>query len=354
MKFGTFHLFQKPPGWSDADVFSAELEQIERAEALGFDGVWLAEHHFQWYGIATDLMVVAGWVAARTQRVRIGTAIVVLPFHNPLRLAEQAATIDLMSGGRLDFGVGRGYQAAEYAGFGIPMDESRARFQESMDILLKAWTEERFSYEGRFTRVNDVSVLPKPLQQPHPPVYIASWMTPETIRYAADNGYPIISPAGLAADQIRTNYQLYRETLEFKGRSLAGVDLPALVHVYVDENEDRAREIGTEHSMRYGASLTTLGTPVQAGGKLAKDYEHYQGFGEPGSFKERRQELMLFGSPDTVARRIQWLRDDLGVNYVIAWMNMGGLEQERVLRSMHLFSEEVMPRFAKKEQGTRK
>src|SRR5207249_11442978 len=148
MKFGTFHLFQKPPGWGDEDVFRAELEQIEKAEELGFDAVWLAAHHFQWYGIATDLMVIAGWVAARTQRVRIGTAIVVLPFHNPVRLAEQAATIDIMSGGRLDFGVGRGYQAAEYAGFGISMDESRARFNERPADVVHAWTEESFSSDG--------------------------------------------------------------------------------------------------------------------------------------------------------------------------------------------------------------
>src|SRR5437899_8248172 len=130
MKFGTFHLFQKPPGWSDEDVFRSELEQIEKAEELGFDGVWLAEHHFQWYGIATDLMVIAGWVVARTRRVRIGTAIVVLPFHNPIRLAEQAATIDIMSGGRLHFGVGTRYHEAENAGIGTPTDESRARYNK--------------------------------------------------------------------------------------------------------------------------------------------------------------------------------------------------------------------------------
>ena len=346
MKFGTFHLFQKPPGWSDADVFRAELDQIEKAEELGFDAVWLAEHHFQWYGIATDLMVIAGWVAARTQRVRIGTAIVVLPFHNPIRLAEQAATIDLMSGGRLDFGVGRGYQAAEYAGFGFSMDESKARFAECMEVLLKAWTEETFSYEGQYTSVKDLSVLPKPLQRPHPPIYVASWMTPETIRYAAERGFPIMAPAGLASDQIKTNYQLYRETLTSLGRDASNLELPALVHIYVDENEERGWQTGMEYSMRYGASLVTLGTPVQQGGRLSRDYEHYREFGESGRVvRENRQELMLFGSPDTVARKIEWMRDELGVSYILCWMNMGGLDQERVLASMKLFAKEVMPRF---------
>ncbi len=346
MKFGTFHLFQKPPGWSDQDVFDTELEQIETAEKLGFDGVWLAEHHFQWYGIATDLMVLAGWVAARTSRVRIGTAIVVLPFHNPIRLAEQAATIDLISGGRLDFGVGRGYQAAEYDGFGLSMDESKARFAECMEVLLKAWTEETFSFDGRYTQARDVTILPKPVQKPHPPVYVASWMTPETIRYAAEHGFPIMAPAGLASDQIKTNYQLYRDTLASLGKTAAGLDLPALVHIYVDDNDERGWSVGAEHSMRYGASLVTLGTPVQKGGALSREYEHYREFGEGGRvIKENRQELMLFGNPDTVAKKIEWMRDELGVNYIMCWMNMGGLPQEKVLRSMDLFAAEVLPRF---------
>ena len=350
MKFGTFHLFQKPPGWSDIDVFRNELEQIDKAEELGFDAVWLAEHHFQWYGIATDLMVLASWAAARTRRIRIGTAIAVLPFHHPLRLAEQVATVDIISGGRLDFGIGRGYQAAEYAGFGMSMDESKSRFAECLEIVLKAWTEEAFSYEGQYTQVQDVTVLPKPLQKPHPPVYVASWMTPETIRFAAERGFPILAPAGLASDQIRTNYQLYRETLESLGRDSSNLELPALVHIYVDEDDERGRQIGMEHSLRYGASLVTLGTPIQKGGQLSKDYEHYRDFGEAGRvMKETRQELMLFGNPDTVARKIEWMRDELDVHYVMCWMNMGGLDQERILRSMKLFATEVMPRFRRVE-----
>ncbi|MDO8616478.1 MAG: LLM class flavin-dependent oxidoreductase [Dehalococcoidia bacterium] len=346
MKFGTFHLFQKPAGWTDEGVFRAELEQIQKAEELGFDAVWLAEHHFQWYGIATDLMQIGAWVAARTERVRIGTAVVVLPFHNPLRLAEQAATLDLLSGGRLDLGVGRGYQAAEYSGFNISMDESRARFAECVEVLVKAWTQETFSHEGKYTQVRDVSVLPKPAQKPHPPIYVASWMTPETIRFAAERGFPIMSPAGLAADQIKTNYQLYAETLESLGRDASGLELPALIHIYVDENDERARRTGMEHARRYGASLATLGTSVQPDGELSSEYQHYKQFADAGAaLRETRQELMLFGNPDSVAHKLKWVRDELGVRYVMCWMNMGGLEPERVLTSMRLFAEEVIPRF---------
>jgi alkanesulfonate monooxygenase SsuD/methylene tetrahydromethanopterin reductase-like flavin-dependent oxidoreductase (luciferase family) len=226
------------------------------------------------------------------------------------------------------------------------MDESKARFAECMEVLLKAWTEETFSYEGQFTKVEDVSVLPRPVQQPHPPVYVASWMTPETIRYAAERGFPILAPAGLASDQIRTNYQLYRDTLASLGKTTTGLDLPALVHIYIDDNDERGWSLGVEHSLRYGASLVTLGTPVQKGGGLSREYEHYSEFGEAGRvIKENRQELMLFGNPDTVAKKIEWMRNELGVNYIMCWMNMGGLPQENVLRSMDLFASEVIPRF---------
>jgi alkanesulfonate monooxygenase SsuD/methylene tetrahydromethanopterin reductase-like flavin-dependent oxidoreductase (luciferase family) len=171
-------------------------------------------------------------------------------------------------------------------------------------------------------------------------------MTPETIRYAAERGWPILAPAGLASDQIKTNYQLYRETLQSLGRDASNLELPALVHIYVDDNDERGRQLGMEHSMRYGASLVTLGTPQQKSGALSKDFEHYKEFGEAGRVvRENRQELMLFGNPDSVARKIKWMRDELGVRYVMCWMNMGGLEHEKVLRSMQLFASEVMPRF---------
>jgi alkanesulfonate monooxygenase SsuD/methylene tetrahydromethanopterin reductase-like flavin-dependent oxidoreductase (luciferase family) len=150
----------------------------------------------------------------------------------------------------------------------------------------------------------------------------------------------------LASDQIKTNYQLYRDTLRSLGRDDSNLELPALVHIYVDDSDERGRQIGVEHSMRYGASLVTLGTPQPRTGELSKDFEHYKEFGQAGRVvREQRQELMLFGNPDSVARKIKWMRDELGVRYVMCWMNMGGLEHEKVLRSMQLFATEVMPRF---------
>ena len=148
MKFGLFFLLERPTGKDDAQIYAESLEQIRVGEDLGFDSVWLAEHRFTAYGEMPDTMVFAAAAAAVTTRVRIGTAVVVLPFHNPIRLAEQVAMVDVLSGGRLDFGVGRGYQAGEYRGFNIPMDESRTRFEEVLDICVGLWTQDGFSFDG--------------------------------------------------------------------------------------------------------------------------------------------------------------------------------------------------------------
>ncbi|MBI3967612.1 MAG: LLM class flavin-dependent oxidoreductase, partial [Chloroflexi bacterium] len=135
---------------------------------MGFDQIWVAEHHFTRYGSVPSTLTFAAYVAARTKRIRIGTAVVLLPFWNPLLVAEEAAMVDILSDGRLDLGVGRGYQWHEYQRFNIPMEESRGRFTESLEIIKKAWTEKAFDYEGQYFQLNGVNVLPKPLQKPHP------------------------------------------------------------------------------------------------------------------------------------------------------------------------------------------
>ena len=149
MKFGLFFLLEKFSGASDSEVYQKSLEQVQAAEDMGYHSVWLAEHRFSPYGIMPDTTVFGAAVAAATKRIRIGTAVVVLPFHNPIRLAEQVAMLDVISNGRYEFGVGRGYQAKEYGGFGISMDESRSRFEEVLDICAGLWTQDNFSFQGK-------------------------------------------------------------------------------------------------------------------------------------------------------------------------------------------------------------
>src|SRR4029450_11661504 len=158
MRFGTFFFFQAAPGLSHAEVVHRELEQMEWTEELGFDQIWLTEHHFIDYGLSVDPAALAAAAASRTRRIRIGLAAAILPFHHPLRLPEQMALVDIISNGRLDVGVGRGNRPAEFRGYRVPQEESRERFDEAVEIMQRAWTEERFSYDGRFFKVPDVSV----------------------------------------------------------------------------------------------------------------------------------------------------------------------------------------------------
>jgi alkanesulfonate monooxygenase SsuD/methylene tetrahydromethanopterin reductase-like flavin-dependent oxidoreductase (luciferase family) len=191
VEFGLFTEFQCPAGMSEATAFDESMAQMRAAEDLGFDAVWLGELHFQKErSVLASPLVVAGAVAACTRRVKIGIAVQVLPLSHPLRLAEDVATVDHLSRGRLDFGVGRSGLPGHYTGFNIPYEESRDRFAETLEILLKAWTQERFSHEGRYYQFRDVCLTPKPYQKPHPPIRIAA-TTEETYPMVGRLGYPV-------------------------------------------------------------------------------------------------------------------------------------------------------------------
>src|SRR5262245_15689916 len=180
MKFGMFFLLQWPRERKTQDqVYGETLDQITLAEELGWDAVWIAEHHFSDYGICPNIAVLAAAAAARTKRIRIGSGIVVTPFHHPLRIAEDWAMVDLISGGRLNLGLGRGYQKVEYDGFRIPQRESKERFQAALDVLNLAWQGEPFSYRGQFWQIDNVQTIPQPIQKPRPPIYVAA-VSPES------------------------------------------------------------------------------------------------------------------------------------------------------------------------------
>src|SRR5438309_10890132 len=164
MRFGTYYFLQAPPALTHADVFRREIEQMAWTEELGFDSLWLTEHHFIEYGLSVSPAILATAAAMRTQRVRIGLAAAILPFHDPIRLAEALAMVDILSGGRLDVGVGRGNRPVEFEGSRVPPIATRERFDETLAILIRAWTAERFSFEGRYFTIPEVRVIPKPLQ----------------------------------------------------------------------------------------------------------------------------------------------------------------------------------------------
>src|SRR6267378_4956007 len=219
MRFGTFYFFQAAPGQRHQDIIRGELDQIVWSEELGFDEVWLTEHHFIDYGLAVDPATLAAAAASRTQRIRIGLAAAILPFHHPVRLAEQLALIDIISNGRLDVGLGRGNRPAEFRGYNVPVEESRERFDETVEVMLRAWTEDRFSHRGRFYTVPEARVIPKPLQRPHPPLYQVC-VSRDGIENTALRGWPMLNsvlfgPVG----QLVANRDIYVDTLKKSGRT---------------------------------------------------------------------------------------------------------------------------------------
>src|SRR6058998_692796 len=241
MGFGLFTEFQCPAGMREAAAFDESMAQMKAAEDLGFDAVWLAEIHFQKdRSVLASPLVVAAALATWTRRVKIGIAVQVLPLSHPLRLAEDVATVDHLTKGRLEFGVGRSGLPGHYQGFNIPYSESRQRFLETLEILIKAWTQERFSHEGRYYQFHDVCVTPKPFQKPHPPLRVAA-TTQETYPMVGRLGHPLFLAVRTSPiSDLRRFLGGYHEAWRAAGHPGRG-EVALLVPVYVAETGRQAR-----------------------------------------------------------------------------------------------------------------
>jgi len=352
MKFGSFYFFQFPPGHTAEQVIHEELDEIVWAEELGFDRIWFTEHHFIEYGLSVDPAMLAAAAAMRTERVRIGLAAAILPFHDPIRLAEQLATVDIMSNGRLDVGVGRGNRPSEFAGYRIPQIESRDRFEEIFSIMVKAWTNERFSFDGKFYQIPEVRVIPKPQQKPHPPLYMVC-VSEDSIIKTAHRGLPMLnSVLNGPTDVLITNRDAYLRTLKGEGRS--DEEIADLIskwgvsrQIYVARTDAQALEEAKEAELWYQSALRKFLVPDDISKAHPSLQPMFRAIDEKLSkvtWEDLVRETLMFGSPDTVSAKVQEMVD-MGVGELMCWMNFGGLGYEKVRRSMELFSREVMPNF---------
>ena len=352
MRFGTFFFFQAPPWQTHPEIIHRELQQMEWAEELGFDEVWLTEHHFIDYGLAVDPATLACAAASRTRRVRIGLAAAILPFHHPLRLAEQLALVDVISKGRLDIGVGRGNRPAEFRGYHVPQQENRERFDEAVDIMLRAWTEERFSYEGRFFTVKDARLVPKPLQRPHPMIYQVCG-SDDGIESTASRGWPMLNSILTGpVDQLVRRRDSYLAALRKHGRTEPEI-ATLMQHwgvsrqIYVADTDAQALAEAKDAEMWYQDSLRRFQVPERIEDAHPSLQPGFRAAAErfaKVTWEGLVAETVAFGSPDTVARHIDTMRA-LGIGQILCWMNFGGLPQDKIRRSMELFAKEVMPRF---------
>jgi alkanesulfonate monooxygenase SsuD/methylene tetrahydromethanopterin reductase-like flavin-dependent oxidoreductase (luciferase family) len=354
MEFGVFFINEKPPGASDKQVFDEALEQCQLADELGFDVAWLGEHHFAPYGTMADTMVFGGAVAALTKRIKIGTACIVPSFAHPVRIAEQIAMLDVMSGGRFLVGLGRGYQQREFKGFNVPQNESSARFRESTEIIEGLLTHETFSYKGQFWDIDNVSLYPRPMQQPRPPIYIAASRTPESFEWIVKKGYGALIGNPYTTDvSVKTQGEAASLLKQKQREANKPEDLENAwaLHQNVLVHRDSA-VAAAQFRHNWDVSndyLVKYAKVVEDGEDLPEDYKHYSqfwGWLQAMDYTEMlKMSGVLIGSPDEVVEKLTHLYNDRGIEKHIVWMNRGGaVPHEQVMASMRLFAKEVMPR----------
>ena len=345
MKFGLFYLFSDFGHIPQDQVFHEVLEEIEYGEELGFDSVWLPEHHFAVYGMLGNPMVLAAAIAQRTRRMQIGTAIMVLPFQHPLRLAEDVALVDVLSQGRLLLGLGRGYQPPEFHGFGVPQQASREMFLEGFEILTRALSGEKFTYDGKFWKIQEpTEIYPKPIQKPHPPFYFAA-ISPATYDIAARLGISLLrSPQFSDLDTVAKAFEEYKARMRAYGHDPDILDQPLSVRTFVAPTDEEAKG-EVQHVVWFYHLLATL-LPGAPGRPKPAGYENYPR--DPAllsqvSVEEVWQRGTCFGSPERVTELMKLYMQRTGTTHWMTQMRCGGVEHKKALRSMELFAKEVMP-----------
>ncbi|MCB1744371.1 MAG: LLM class flavin-dependent oxidoreductase [Gammaproteobacteria bacterium] len=340
MDFGTFLLLQTPSARSSKEIFDRGTEIAQTADELGFDSIWLAEHHFSTYGYLSRPLMYAVHLANQTKRIRVGSAVVVVPLHHPLVIAEEIATADLLSGGRLDVGLGRGYQRYEFERFGQNLDESRERFEETVDILLAAFKGEPFSYEGKHFQIPETMLYPQPVQRPHPPIWVVG-QSPESVVATVKRGFNLVSGGfGISIDRLREFRRTFDELVSAEKLSKpVRVSTQRPVYVTDSEADARAAVEQARWNMRVTLSLRHNREKVEKGHAIAVPFEN-----EP-SIDDLLERYMVIGTPETCIQRIQAIKAAMGIDHFNCSFWFGDMAHDKVLRSMRLFAEQVMPAF---------
>jgi alkanesulfonate monooxygenase SsuD/methylene tetrahydromethanopterin reductase-like flavin-dependent oxidoreductase (luciferase family) len=344
MKFGLFFQAPAADGQTHAQRYTEMFELIALAEELGFDVAWLAELHFGGaFSLLANPLMMVPVIAARTKRIRLGTAVSLLPLQHPLSWAEQAATADILSGGRLEFGVGRGSIPSQFHGFKIDVAENRARFDEALAIIRLAWTQERFSYQGAFHQIEEISVVPRPLQKPHPPIRVAVHSA-ESFAHIGDKGLPIYSGTTTTPlPQLREYMALYRDRFKAAGHTWQPDQMALMLPMYIGDRE--AMRPGV---LKYYKNLRTIFSKIpDSYGEHLPRLKMIEESVANLPFEKFCRDQGVFGDEAEVIDRLQAARDDFGLSQVIAWFDQGNmLPRTEVERTMRRFAERVIPKLA--------
>jgi alkanesulfonate monooxygenase SsuD/methylene tetrahydromethanopterin reductase-like flavin-dependent oxidoreductase (luciferase family) len=343
-EFGIFHEFPRRAGQTDAEAFTRSFAQVEAAERWGLDVVWLAELLPE-RSVASAPLLIASAIAGQTRRIKIGIAVHVLPLCHPLRLAEEVATLDHISHGRVIFGVGRSGFARTYEAYGVPYGESRERFAEVLEILRRAWRDERFSFAGRFHEFQNVTIVPRPLQKPYPPLRIAATST-DSYRAIGAMGLPVLVAVRLGTlEELAPHIAAYREAYRSAGHAGHG-EVYLRVPIYVGETETSARTDPEQSIMQFYRTLgLQLEDSARSPGTRVSEQRAERGQAlQTISYESALRDKVIVGTPGSVTMRLKDLTHGLGLNGVLAELNCGGLlAHEKVMCSLQLMCEKVAP-----------
>lgn len=353
MKFGHFCL---PTYFPDVDGSTGQLmrrwlELLGESEALGFDSLWANEHHFDAYGgIIPSPPTLLAALSQRTQRVRLGTSIVVLPLHSPIEIAEQLAMVDLMSNGRVEFGIGRGFVEFDYERLHVPREDSNERMREQLEVILKAWSGEAFNHKGQFYQYENLDVWPTPEQRPHPPIWVSCTRTPSSFAWAGERGFNVLTVAYHSVENLSKLNRIYREAWDKAGHPKGKWNLAAHYHCVLAESKQEAREIAHNAWRRYIEATTHTNERVgrTASGVVAENRR--KAMEELLDTDRMVAELRQIAcTPDECVELLSRAQDAMGFTQCDCTFFFGGIRFDQAQRSLRLFAKEVMPKLRQRE-----
>lgn len=361
MKFDAFFVCEDPHN-DPARAYSEVLGQIVKAEQLGFHGAWLAEHHGSTYGAAPEPAILLTAAAERTSRILLGSGVSILPFTHPVHLASQYAMLDVLSGGRLRFGTGRGYQPREFELFGIDPEHSRELYAESIEIIRGLWENESFSFEGKHFTLPEMRLNPRPLQE-KVPMWVAA-ASPESFEAAADLGVQVFTQPSLrqTLNEMRVNMNTAIDAYVDRGYPRETVDIPVNVIFHLADTAEQAKLQAEGPLSWHFEKLRTL-APGAGGSKIAKGYEAYKSYGPlknsatAGAAGDTRVSIeslnnsgiAVIGSADDARKALRRMQEDFQLDHISCFVRFGGIDDDAVKESMRILAEEVMPEFTSVE-----
>lgn len=316
------------------------LDQVDLLEELGYDTVWFSEHHCGGYSFGNPAVIAAA-AAQRTKRIRIGTGVSLVPLHEPIFLAEQYGMLDVLSGGRLEYGIGRGYLMHEYGWLKIPVEDSHGRYHEAMEFIRKAWLSDGkpMDFHGRHFDVEGYTYFPKPVQQPFPPIYASAASSEESFRWAGENGFHLGTALFLPdISNLAERIEIYRQALRDNGYDPATREIMTITQMYCAPDLDQALADGKRFAENYYRFFANLASP-------SPDHPVRKYYSQADALELNAKDQLLLGDPETLIERIGRVRDRYGIDFLLMEVAQGSAPHDKACLALETFAKHVMPHF---------